>query len=390
MALAFWSSFVSLFPKSWNLEDKSDLTESVVQATTNDDELWNNEVGKMLGIMLEMAGYPDHSREIHCNFFHESVAPSLGQHPRGTGISQWKSFMTDDHTPVELSWCWSSSLETPTVRYSAEPIGKWAGQPADPNNTAASLRLFGDALQLSPEMDLYLHRHFQRSLMAPTMIDEGAAVQIPQSQSFIAFDLLESTIVVKQYYLPAWRALAEEKSNFALVEEAIRDIPSLGASLLSSFAVFRDFIESLPIETRPTVEIMAIDCLDPLKSRLKVYIRSQSTTLDSALQILTIGGEAPKTSEEKASLRELWHSIFGLDPQQSDDTPLPEKDHRTGGILYYFEFKCGVNTPKTKAYLPVRHYARDDLQIATGLSEYLGHRGKRLATGSYLEGVQAL
>lgn len=299
--------------------------------------------------------------------------------------------MTDDHTPVELSWCWSSPLETPTVRYSAEPIGKWAGQPADPNNTAASLRLFGDALQLSPEMDLYLHRHFQRLLMAPTtMTNEDAAALIPQSQSFIAFDLLESTIVVKQYYLPARRALAEEKRTFTLVEEAIRDIPSLGTSLLSSFAVFTDFIESLPIEIRPTVEIMAIDCLDPLKSRLKVYIRSQSTTLDSVLQILTIGGKAPKTFEEKSSLRELWNSIFGLDPQQSDETPLPDKDHRTGGILYYFEFKCGVNTPKTKVYLPVRHYARDDLQIATGLSEYLGHRGKRLATGSYLESVQAL
>lgn len=298
--------------------------------------------------------------------------------------------MTDDNTPVELSWCWSSSLDTPTVRYSAEPIGKWAGQPADPNNAAASLRLFGDALQLSPEMDLYLHRHFQRSLMASIITNEADKALIPPSQSFIAFDLLESTIIVKQYYLPAWRALAEQKSNFALVEDAIRDIPSLGTSLLSSFAVFTDYIQSLPNETRPTVEIMAIDCLDPLKSRLKVYIRSQSTTLDSVLQILTIGGKAPKTPEEKASLRELWHSIFGLDQHQNDETPLPEKDHRTGGILYYFEFKSGVDIPKTKVYLPVRHYARDDLQIATGLSRYLDHRGKRLTTGSYLEGVQSL
>ncbi|KAJ5488073.1 Aromatic prenyltransferase DMATS type [Penicillium expansum] len=391
MALVLWNALFSPFTKLWYSDDTPEIEEPSGQPYESDAELWNNEVGKMLNMMLELAGYPENSRTIHSEFFRGSVAPSLGHHPRGTGDPlHWKSFMTDDHTPVELSWCWSTALDTPTVRYSVEPIGKWAGQPVDPINTLASLRLLGDALQLSPEMDLYLHRHFQKSLMSPKSSNEDPITQNPQSQSFMAFDLLEKTIVVKQYYLPTWRALAEKKTNFAVVEEAILNVPALGNSLLSSFSIFTNYLESFPQETRPAVEIMAIDCLDPLNSRIKVYVRSRSTNLKSVFDTLTIGGKAPKSSDEEQSLRELWHSVFGLNQDQSDETPLSQNDHRTGGILYYFEFKSGTPVPKTKVYLPVRHYAQNDDQIARGLSGFLDRRGKKLATGSYLEGVQTL
>lgn len=346
----------------------------------------------MLHDMLNMAGYPDDSIALHTDFFRGSVAPSLGPHPRGTGEPEiWKSFMTDDHTPVEVSWCWSTSLETPTVRYSAEPIGKLAGQSVDPINTAASLRLLGEALPLSPDMDLYLHRHFQQTLMSRNAPEHVNAKDTPLSQSFIAFDLLKENVVVKQYYLPGWRALREGKSKFALVEEAIRSLPVLANPLLESFDVFVGFLESFSSETRPVVEILAIDCVDPVQSRLKIYVRFHETTLRSVMDMMTLGGLAPKTQEEENSLRELWCSVFGLDEEKDwDNQSLPQKDHHTGGILYYYEFKCGMSVPKTKVYLPVRHYAQNDDQIARGLSQYLDRRDKRLITGSYYEGVQRL
>ncbi|RFU32823.1 hypothetical protein B7463_g3510, partial [Scytalidium lignicola] len=347
----------------------------------------------MLAEMMAMAGYTRHSSKIHEGFFCTSVAPSLGFHPRGTGAPQlWRSFMTDDHTPVELSWCWSSSKINPSVRYSVEPIGKCAGQTVDPINTAANIRLLGEALPLAPEMDLYLHRHFQHLLLSRNLPDKKElTTDIPQSQIFIAFDLLETDIVVKQYYLPSWRALAEGNSNFTIIKDAIRKLLGPADALLTSFDVLVDFIETLPIQLQPAVEIMAIDCLDPLRSRLKIYVRSRETTLQSVIEMLTLGGRAPKTFEEQDSLRELWYSVFGLSSDEHmDNHPLPEKDHRTGGILYYFELKCGATIPKTKVYLPVRHYAQNDDQIARGLSEYLERRGKKLTTGSYYNSVQKL
>jgi DMATS type aromatic prenyltransferase len=349
----------------------------------------------MLTEMLTMAGYNTQSKKIHADFFRESVAPSLGFHPRGTGVSKlWKSFMTDDHTPVELSWCWSTSTETPTVRYSVEPIGKDAGWVVDPINTAASVQLLGEALPLAPDMDLYLHRHFQKLLLTRNLSahsKQETIIDIPQAQSFIAFDLLETSIVVKQYYLPARRALVDGSSSFAIVKNAIQKLPAPSHALLTSFDVLINFFESFTVQSRPSVEIMAIDYLDPTLSRLKIYVRSRATTLQSVIEMMTLRGKYPKTSEEENSLRELWCSVFGLNGDGYDDHhPLPEKEHRTGGILYYFELKCGATFPKTKVYLPVRHYAQNDDQIARGLSKYLDRRDKKLATGSYYNSVKKL
>ncbi|KAL4949375.1 aromatic prenyltransferase [Aspergillus filifer] len=341
-----------------------------------------------------MAGYSSSSTQLHIDFFRASVAPSLGPHPRCTGAPTiWKSFMTDDHTPVEVSWCWSTSLATPTVRYSVEPIGRLAGQADDPINTAASNKLLGETLPLAPDLDLYLHRHFRRALTSQNAvaIDKTGAAAIPLSQTFMAFDLLEATVVAKQYYLPGWRALEEAKTKFSVVVDAVRNLPPSASSLLGLFDVFVEFLESLPEETRPTVEILAIDCLDPVQSRVKIYVRSRETTFKSVTEMLTLGGRAPKTQEETEALRGLWCAVFGLDEGTCEDNqPLPENDHLTGGMLYYYELKCGTAVPKTKIYLPVRHYAQDDDQIARGLSLYLDQRGKRLTTGSYYDGVQRL
>ncbi|KAF9241491.1 hypothetical protein DTO027I6_9085 [Penicillium roqueforti] len=395
MALTLLNFLAWPFKWKWTLEDvKGTTEEDTIKHSADDISLWVEDVGSMLQSMLVMAGYPSDSESLHTKFFRESVARSLGSHPKGCGPpDSWKSFMTDDHTPVELSWCWSTSLATPTVRYSVEPIGPSAGQEVDPINTAASQRLLGDALCLTNDLDLYLHRHLQSLLLSrnePARREHQKSLP-PQSQSFMAFDLLEKSIVVKQYYLPAWKALEEEKTKISVIRDAFQKLPAPAKGLLDSIYIFNEFLDSFPDNLRPVAEIVAIDCLDPSQSRLKIYVRSPFTTLKSVIEMLSLGGRAPKTQDELDSLRELWCSVFDLNPAEYlDDQPLSEKEHRTGGILYYFELKRGAKIPKSKAYLPVRHYAKNDEQIARGLSEYLARRGRTLATGSYYDGVKKL
>ncbi|KAJ5372859.1 hypothetical protein N7517_004865 [Penicillium concentricum] len=370
------------------------IRENACQPSADDPSLWVDEVGPILTSMLVMAGYSSYSTLIHMKFFQESVARSLGPHPRGRGPGDWKSFMTDDHTPVELSWCWSTSTAHPAVRYSVEPIGSFAGQEFDPTNTTASLRLLEDASPLATNLDLYLHNHFESLLLLRNeqieRIDNQPSLA-PQSQSFLAFDLLETLMVVKQYYLPERRALSKGKQNLEIIKYAIQKLPPPANALTDSIDMFNEFYDSFQEHSQPAVEIMAIDCVDPCQSRLKIYIRSHLTTLESVVDILSLGGRAPKTEDEEESLRELWCSVFGLNANNYHKTqPLREMEHRTGGILYYFELKRGTKAPKSKVYLPVRHYAHSDEQISRGLSDYLARRGKTLATGSYYDGVKSL
>jgi hypothetical protein len=83
--------------------------------------------------------------------------------------------------------------------------------------------------------------------------------------------------------------------------------------------------------------------------------------------------------------------VFGLESKSKAlSDPLPKKKHRTSGLLYYLELRAGSSYPKSEVYLPVRHYAKNDDQIARGLSKFLENRGKGLAGSSYYDGVARL
>ncbi|KXJ85035.1 dimethylallyl transferase [Microdochium bolleyi] len=314
--------------------------------------------------------------------------------------------MTDDHTPAELSWSWSGDDRLPAVRYSVEPIGWDAGSDIDPHNVHASAVLLGSTLPYTPSLDLHWYRHFLQclTLCQKKSLQNGASDGLPPStckppsQTFIAFDLEHNgDMVVKYYFLPSLKAASLGTGRLELTEAALSGLrlrePSDSASVLDSFHLLTEYIATFPSGT-VTVEIVAVDCVTPSKSRVKIYVRSRQTTFGSVLDMLTLGGRAaPLPESAVSSLKELWVNLFATAGNEAEilEAPLPENPHCTAGILYYFELKPGLPLPTSKVYLPVRHYAQDDEQIALGLSRYLEKRGKGLAGGmTYLDGVRKL
>ncbi|KXX80425.1 4-O-dimethylallyl-L-tyrosine synthase [Madurella mycetomatis] len=306
--------------------------------------------------------------------------------------------MTDNHTPLELSWSWSEKQGNPAVRYSVEPIGWAAGTGFDPLNTRATVELLAKTPLLAPTLDLSLYRHFLEALTVSAAAGQGRREDEltnsdgALSQTFIAFDLREHDMVVKYYFMPTLKARILGESSLELVQGAIKGLPNVGSSYQASLSALSDYINSHDESERPVVEIVGIDCVDPSKSRIKIYVRSQKADFASMLDAMTLGGRTTPLSEQaRVGLAELWCAIFDLG---SDTTvfrdPLPERKHRTAGLLYYLELKAGSPSPKAKVYLPVRHYARNDEQIARGLSDFLARRGKGLVGRSYYDGVARL
>ncbi|GAB1318078.1 4-O-dimethylallyl-L-tyrosine synthase [Madurella fahalii] len=354
----------------------------------------------MLSAMMRMAGYAEHCQTAHREFFARNVASSLGPYPVGTRgrPSSWQSFMTDNHTPLELSWSWSSRQGNPVVRYSAEPIGWAAGTRFDPLNTRATVELLAKTPMLAPTLDLSLYSYFLKALTVSVAAssgqreDELTNTDGALSQTFIAFDLGQHGMVVKYYFMPTLKARFSGISSLELVQAAIREAPEVGSAYQAALTALSDYINSHNEPERPVVEIVGIDCVDPSKSRIKIYVRSRKADFASMVDAMTLGGRTtPLPEQARLGLAELWCAAFGLE----NDTkalldPLPERKHRTAGLLYYFELKAGSPCPKPKVYLPVRHYAQDDEQIARGLSSFLARRGKGVAGGSYDDGVTRL
>ncbi|PHH64516.1 hypothetical protein CDD81_4295 [Ophiocordyceps australis] len=342
---------------------------------------WSRHTGKALAILLYHAQYPADLQYRNLRFFAEAVAPHLGACPEilGSHGQMWPSFMTDDGTPVEISWDWGTKNSPPMIRYSVEPIGLHAGTSIDPGNLIAGPAFQERLARSLPTMRLEWFHHF-KDFFSMSNVKQGEFdedIRDHNSSIFYAFDCSETDIIPKVYFFPKWRAKVSGQSNLNVLFQAMRAAPHVTDENFKAGDMFYAFCSSAGSRLLEH-EMLAIDLIDPLRSRLKIYFRSRETSFNSVINIMTLGGRIrnPKRCESLVELHRLWNALFGV--SDAVDEPLRHVEHRTAGILYNVEFRLGEALPVAKIYLPVRHYSASDEAVICGLNDYFqdGQRGK--------------
>ncbi|KAI8944035.1 aromatic prenyltransferase [Xylaria longipes] len=328
---------------------------------------WWRSSGHALAILLHKAGYSTQSQRRLLSFF-RAIVPSLGS-AFGSETPQWKSFMTDDYNPIELSWDWPTGGKPPKIRFSIEPVGAHAGTLDDPENMYAASQLLETLSCLLPSTNMMLLAHFRQHLI--DTIRATGLIGGHSSKEFYGFDLGENGIMSKAYLFPCFRAQQAGRGTFDLILDAIQTIPNIMQENLQAFEIIRDYVHD-PANSATEIEMVAIDLVDLAECRFKIYFRIRNTSFASVKHTMTLGSRVtlPGMDEGLNHLRELYRSL--LDYSQSmtaDSVQLPVGDHRTAGILYNVEFKVGSSTPKVKAYLPVRHYGKNEEAIISALEK---------------------
>lgn len=267
--------------------------------STQGQHWWRNHTGKALAVLLYNAGYSTHIQYRHLRFFAGVVALFLGASrdiPRCKG-PVWPSFMTDDGDPVELSWDWGTGEKPPVIRYSIEPIGLQAGTSLDPTNSLAGPAFHKQLVRRLPEARLEWHNHFADFFInSPTIYSGDTIDPVDHNTSiFYAFDLSPSEITAKSYFFPKTRARLEHRSNLDVLSEAIRTAPYVTKDNLKAWSTFCGFASEPANETLEH-EMLAIDLIHPLRSRLKIYFRYRETTFDPVTSIMTLGGRMANPS----------------------------------------------------------------------------------------------
>ena len=349
------------------------LVETSVSLSSEDAYFWWRTTGSSLALLLEKAGYTIEVQYANLLFYYTYIVPSLGPRPSAKGLPQtWKSFMTDDSSPLELSWSWGSSNVDPVIRYSIEPISYFAGTAVDPHNLIATTSLIQSMHHLLPDIDLQWYNHFASALLAfdytTSPFPNRDRMTDHASHTFVAFDLEDQSVRFKAYFLPTTKARQGGKSNLELMSEAISDLPNVS---FPSFDCLLSYISSSSQSF--TAEILGLDCVAPEKSRLKIYLRSRSTSFAAVRSVMTLNGKVPD-DKGIAELRKLWALVLNLPEDFPDEEELGGTGHRTGGILYYVEMKPGNALPVLKVYIPVRHYGKNDAAVADGVVAYLRGR----------------
>ncbi|KAI0509031.1 tryptophan dimethylallyltransferase-domain-containing protein [Xylaria bambusicola] len=356
------------------------ITSDIAHTESLHHYLWYQHVGKALGIILFNAGYSYDAQYRNLAFFMRLVAHNLGSFPTSGYITQpWKSFMTDDGSPVEFSWDWGTGNDRPTIRYSIEPIGLTAGTSLDPLNLLVGVDFERQLIKALPDLGVEWLHHFQDFFKNHgDNVWESIDSHDHNSSIFYAFDLIEPNTTAKAYFFPKSRAIARKESKLQVLTQAIQLAPHSNESKLNALVMFSDF-SSDTASAHLEYEMLAIDLVDPQESRIKIYFRCRQTTFNSVANIMMLGGRAhsPNLQTGLDDLRSLWNALFA----NHGDQPLTQVHHRTAGMLYNVGFKLGDQCPVVKVYIPVRHYSSSDEKVIWGLKRYFRSHEK----GKYMK-----
>ncbi|KAI3328972.1 aromatic prenyltransferase [Xylariaceae sp. AK1471] len=335
----------------------------LTEPANNHEEFWRRTCGVALGTFLSHAWYSPMAQAKILHVFISHVIPYMGrEHGYNSKTKVWQSFMTDDHNPIELSWDWGTGENLPIIRFSIEPVGLDAGTFADPKNTYAAANFRDGVLKALPDTNLVWFEHFEGFF---NRYGAQGAVEGHCSKVFWAFDLREDGITNKAYFFPGYRARLTSQTNLQVISQGIEEAPSCQQGKVAALEIFREYVTTTP-DAALELDMLAIDLIDPRKSRLKIYFRGRQTAWEDVYHVMTLGGKLKGDGLEGSlqQLRQLWDLLF-------DTAPLPPSNHRTAGILYNVEFRIDSKEPKVKIYIPVRHYVVSDRHVMIALRDWM-------------------
>ncbi|KAF5642997.1 hypothetical protein F25303_6369 [Fusarium sp. NRRL 25303] len=350
-------------------------------------DFWWDVTGRHLATMLHEAGYPL-SRQYECLLFHYYViVPRMGPRPSSLGQPAFKSFMTDDFSPIEYSWKWGdTNADAPSIRLSVEHIGPSAGTTLDLYNRASTTEVMEHLHAADPSIDPVWFKAFLHDFDPQ---NNEICYGNWGSSLFTAYELGADNIPVKAYFVPRDSGVCQDFFSNGF-ERTMRNVYGDDSSYLSAFKILSNFLTTDPNGQALRMLILGIDCMAPEKSRIKVYMRTPGTSLSHIISILSLGGRRPLSQDSIDEIKELWCATLDLDQDISDDDDLPRVDHETSGMLFYFDIKPSAYLPEVKGYIPVRHYGRSDLAIAHGLIGFLEKRDRAKYKDRYLEMLKGL
>ncbi|KAF8199442.1 aromatic prenyltransferase [Pholiota molesta] len=292
------------------------------------------------------------------------------------------SYMGDDHTPIELSWVLNATGNH-TVRFTLEPLSNQTGAPSPSHTWIKSLH----TLSQNPHVTNFSLDW--ANVCFDSLIYNGDVLKFNPphySQFSIGADFTHKNgIVGKAYFLPHIRSLATGISPMDLVTSCIEQL-ELGPQWSLITAYIRDVAPHL--EAVP--DIVAVDCIPTHRNRVKIYVRSNASSLEEIIDFFTLGHslDDPIINHTVETIRELWHLLFpGIDDKQCVKSANPS--HYASRFPIYFELASSSKFPHPKLYIPVRHYCPNDSTVVQAISQFYERHGFEGVSNVYLSGIQS-
>lgn len=222
-----------------------------------------------MATIFSEAGYSLHESYEAMVFYYHIIVPRLGPRLRPNGSPKCKSLLTVDGTPIEHSWKWNTKDGAPDVRYTMDPIGNFAGTVLDPLNQESTKEMLYQLSQVLPTLDLKWFRHF-----ANAFFDTDKDSYATQSQGrlvstlALAFEFLKTGLSVKAYFGPKKIGQMNGPPPMDVWAHAIKGAAPESATMDGVAHFCKTDAEGSLLQPF----MLAIDGVNPGKSRLKLYV----------------------------------------------------------------------------------------------------------------------
>ncbi|KAL1601388.1 hypothetical protein SLS60_006300 [Paraconiothyrium brasiliense] len=333
---------------------------------------WWKQTAPMLGHMLQGAGYDVHQQYRILLFFWRYIVIHLGPYPEEsqnkTLTPFWQSFMTDDNSPMELSWAWDSINSLPEIRFSIEAIGYEAGKAEDPHNQMETMKLISELKATQPHLVWELFEYFHTAFQPP-LGNRNVNQEFPHRSSLgLGIKCSRGSIRVGAYLTPP---LSDSAAGWNFTYGVISKFKRDGV-LFPTAKQLHNFLTQTERGRELCFVGLGIDCVQTNKSRLKIYLRSQHTSTESMREVLTLNGTMPEPWTDSV-LQKLYTLLDMVAPGYKE---IQLCNAQTAGVLYNFDIHSGRKEPYPRIYIPVKHYGINDLSIAQGLERFQTMEGR--------------
>ena len=401
---------------------------SVLGFPDDDQKFWWKTTAPVLGKLLKKANYTVDQQYFYLSRYHRYILSAYGPCPEEGKERTWRAQCTPNASPFQPSWNFQNDKST--IRFTIEPIGSLAGTRTDPFNQLAAFELVKTLTREFPDMEESWFYHCAREYVFPQyekiavvmnnsntncidfsrtnlatyrlyvpkdLVNIMLAVKGPPKgpkppTCFLAFDLDDGKIEPKAYFFPHIRAWNMGITQGALVINTVRGLNGPTINMNAGLDNLETYLTSGGPVTHRNVEMLAIDCIDPLKARAKIYVNSYNNTFNKIKDIYTMGGrlQDPAILDSLAPLAELWRLMYDMPDEGWEDIELPNVMHHRSCFVFGFEFKTGDVWPTTKIYFPMWHYAKNDRQITDALSAFYAKQGWNEISKSYAGDIEEI
>ncbi|KIW87577.1 uncharacterized protein Z519_11902 [Cladophialophora bantiana CBS 173.52] len=368
---------------------KKSAEETQTNGTTTGANYWWNTSGADLSRMLQEASYPDDVRRHFLDWYRDNICPLLGGRPQSDSP---KCAIGWDGNPLEFSFELKGSIKKQAVRFVVDLSQL---RPQDSNNllNPENTQKLVDVLSKEQHgFDDQWYKILKEWFVYDHLpIDEQRALIEKAGQSspvIVGFDIgpkLEAAsqlpVMGKVYFLPCFRAAAQDVTHWQAVSAAIYHLPNVHSypNILKSCQMITDYLSDKPEPWRMGTRWLATDLISPAKARLKVYNRCFATDFDSIWDYYTLGGRIPNLDGDKDKFRDLMDCLSGVSYEESrskDEMNMKRFSSMTKKLTaVYFALSADHPYPVPKLCLYPSNFAPNDQVIARGLDTWLTKHG---------------